>query len=157
MGDRIQGVSGVIPFVFVPQAPLNFPNSARLVEPINEVLTKALFSVVTSMTNDDGIALSNSGQRLQGNDELYIFWFVATQWDDGNSVSFQKGFARFWRFYKTRLQADAMVRQEAKGSGNFGLEVELVQMLNLVTVPCIKLFVVTCAHAIRIVELLPLG
>ena len=112
MVDRIHGISGVTPFASMPQAPLNFTNSVRLnVEAIDKVLANTLLSVIAGVANGNIIALSDPGQHLQGDDRLFVFRLVSARRNDGDGVLSWRNVLR-----KTRLQAEAMVRQEAKGS-----------------------------------------
>ena len=172
MVDRIHGISGVTPFASVPQASLNFPNSVRLnVEAIDKVLANALLSVVAGVANGNIITLS---QHLQDDDRLFVFRLVSARRNDGDGVLLVERFTEneitsrgngetrgerinicdlMEKFAELETTTTQNVHIRLAVSQNFGLKVELVLTLDLVVVPCIKLFAVIGAHAIRIVEL----
>jgi hypothetical protein len=154
---------------------LNFPNSVRLnVEAIDKVLANALLSVVAGVANGNIIALNDPGQHLQGDDGLFVFRLVSARRNDGNGVLLEERFTEdeitsrgngetrgervnicdlMEKFAELETTATQNVHIGLTVSQNFGLKVELVLTLDLVVVPCIKLFAVIGAHAIRIVEL----
>ena len=175
MVDRIHGISGVTSFASMPQASLNFPNSVRLnVEAIDKIFTNALLSVVAGVANGNIIALSDPGQHLQGDDGLFVFRLVSTRRNDGDGVLLEERFTEdeitsrgngetrgervnicdlMEKFAELETTATQNVHIGLTVPQNFGLKVEPVLTLDLVVVPCIKLFAVIGDHAIRIVEL----
>ena len=154
---------------------MNFPNSVRLnVETIDKVFANALLSVVPGVANGNIIALSNPSQHLQGDDRLFVFRLVSARRNDGDGVLLEERFTEdeitsrgngetrgervnicdvIEKFAELETTATQNVHIGLAVPQNFGLKVELVLTLDFVVVPCIKLFAVIGAHAIRIVEL----
>ena len=175
MVDRIHGISGITPFASMPQASLDFPNSVCLnVETIDKIFANALLSVVPGVANDNVITFRNPSQHLQGDDRLFVFRLVSTRRNDGDGVLLEERFTEdeitsrgngetrgervdicdlAEKFAELETAATQNVHIGLTVSQNFSLKVELVLTLDLVVVPCIKLFAVIAAHAIRIVEL----
>jgi hypothetical protein len=150
---------------------LNFPNSVRLnVETIDKVLANALLSVVPGVANGNIIALSDPSQHLQGDDRLFVFRLVSARRNDGDGVLLEERFTEdeitsrgngetrgegvnicdvMEKFAELETTTTQNVHIGLTVSQNFGLKVELVLTLDLVVVPCIKLFAVIAAHVIR--------
>ena len=105
---RIPGIALLAP---MPERTMNLPHRvAFFIKPVDEIFTNMFLPLVTSMTDANVVPLGYPGQHFHRNYRVSVLWLVATGRNDRDCVLLEEGFR------KTRLQAEAMVKQDAKGS-----------------------------------------
>ena len=173
MVDWVDSISSITFWTSVPQTALDFPNRICLcVVSIDEIISNALFAMISGVADDDVVTLSDVGQHLEGNDRLIVFRCIATRWNDGDRVLAKKYLTvhqitsrgdgetlgerihigdAMEEFAKLKAAATKNVYIGLAVAQDLAFEVEDVVFTDKVIVPRVEFLAITGAHAFGVV------